>query len=80
MIDDATNSAARRRDAAEETLRLLGYRWAGGLLWKPPLGKAPKFSRLRDFLSVYRLYRKAAHSRRYCLQIAFGCAFRKLPF
>lgn len=27
-------------------------------------------SRLREFLSVYRLYRKAAHSRRYCLQAA----------
>lgn len=37
-------------------------------------------SRLREFLSVYRLYRKAAHSRRYCFQIAFGIAIRKLPF
>ena len=80
MIEDQTSLAARRRDAAEETLRFLGYEWSGGVLWKPPIGKAPKFSRLRDFLSVYRLYRKAAHSRRYCLRVAYGCAFKNLPF
>ncbi len=32
---------ARRRDAAEATLKHLGYEWCGGELWKPPLGKAP---------------------------------------
>ena len=80
MIDDQANRAARRRDAAEETLRLLGYQWAGGVLWKPPIGKAPKFSRLRDFAAVYLLYRRAAHSRRYCLRLAYGIAFKGNPF
>ncbi|MFY7917015.1 MAG: hypothetical protein ACOVPA_20380 [Rubrivivax sp.] len=35
---------ARRRDAAEATLKHLGYEWCGGELWKPPLGKAPDFA------------------------------------
>ena len=76
MIEDQANLAARRRDAAEETLRFLGYEWSGGVLWKPPIGKAPKFSRLRDFISVYRLYRRAAHSRLRCLRAALQITFK----
>ena len=34
---------------------------------------------LRDFLSVFRLYRRQ-HSISYAARIAYGCAFRKLPF
>ncbi len=37
-------------------------------------------SRLRDFIAVYRLYRRAAHSRRYCARIAYGIAFKRYPF
>ncbi len=33
-------------------------------------------SRLRDFLSVYRLYRKAAHSRLRCLRAALQITFK----
>lgn len=36
--------------------------------------------RLVEFGQVYRLYRKAAHSRSYCTRIAWGVAFRGLPF
>ena len=36
-------------------------------------------SRLRDFLSLYRIYR-AHHSRAYAMRIAYGCAFKGLPF
>ena len=36
-------------------------------------------SALRQFLAVYRLYR-AHHSRAYSMRIAYGCAFRNLPF
>lgn len=31
------------RDAAEATLRHMGYYWNGGVLWRPPIGKAPVF-------------------------------------
>lgn len=36
-------------------------------------------SRLREFLQVYRLYRQA-HSVSYAARIAYGIAFRGLPF
>ena len=36
--------------------------------------------RLVEFRQVYTLYRKAAHSRRYCARIAAGIAFKNLPF
>lgn len=36
-------------------------------------------SRLREFIQLYRLYRRR-HGRRYSLRIAYGCAFRQLPF
>lgn len=35
--------------------------------------------RIQDFLSVYRLYR-AMHPRRYAARIAYGIAFKRLPF
>lgn len=31
------------RDAAEATLKRMGYYWNGGVLWRPPIGKAPVF-------------------------------------
>ena len=34
---------------------------------------------LRDFLSIYRQYRKA-HGMIYSARIAYGCAFKGLPF
>jgi hypothetical protein len=34
---------------------------------------------MRNFLKLYRLYR-AIHSRRYAARIAYGIAFRNLPF
>ena len=34
---------------------------------------------MRDFINLYRLYR-AYHSRRYAARIAFGIAFKNLPF
>lgn len=34
---------------------------------------------MRDFINIYRLYR-VYHSRRYAARIAFGIAFRGLPF
>lgn len=35
--------------------------------------------RIREFIAIYRLY--AAHNpRRYALRIAYGCAFKGLPF
>lgn len=34
---------------------------------------------LRDFLAVFRLYRRH-HSIGYAARIAYGCAFRKFPF
>jgi hypothetical protein len=38
-------------------------------------------SRLREFFQIYRAYRASGfHTRRYCARIAFGCAFRGLPF
>jgi hypothetical protein len=36
-------------------------------------------SRLVEFVSVYRAYRRF-HPARYAARIAFGCAFRGLPF
>jgi hypothetical protein len=36
-------------------------------------------SKLREFVAIYDAYR-TTHSRRYAFRIAFGCAFRKLPF
>lgn len=35
---------------------------------------------LAEFRQVYSLYRRAAHSRLYCARIAWGIAFRFLPF
>ena len=35
--------------------------------------------KLREFLAVYRLYAQN-HPRCYALRIAYGCAFRGLPF
>lgn len=34
---------------------------------------------LREFIAVYRLYRKH-HTRRYAARIAYGCAVLGLPF
>jgi len=34
------------KDAAVSTLQNLGYTYQGGMLWKPPLGKAPDFNML----------------------------------
>ena len=34
---------------------------------------------LREFIQVYRLYRRH-HPATYAARIAFGCAFRGLPF
>jgi hypothetical protein len=36
-------------------------------------------NKLREFIAIYDAYRMT-HSRRYALRIAFGCAFRGLPF
>jgi hypothetical protein len=36
-------------------------------------------SKINDFLSVYRLYR-VKHSRRYAARLAYGIAFKDLPF
>lgn len=36
-------------------------------------------SALRNFIAIYRQYR-AAHSPIYAARIAYGCAFRNLPF
>lgn len=36
--------------------------------------------KLRDFFAVYRLYRRAAHSRMYCVRIAWDIAAHKTPF
>lgn len=33
-------------------------------------------SKLREFLSIYMLYRKAAHSPLYCARIAFGAILK----
>ena len=37
-------------------------------------------NRIRDFINVYRLYRRHHKSRSYCLGIAYGIAFQHLPF
>jgi hypothetical protein len=37
-------------------------------------------SKLASFVATFRLYRNAGHSRRYSARIAYGCAFRSLPF
>lgn len=36
--------------------------------------------RCREFIAVYRLYRRGTHTRRYAATIAYGCAFKRLPF
>ena len=36
-------------------------------------------NRLAEFLALYRAYRKF-HPRRYALRIAYGIAFKNLPF
>ncbi len=36
--------------------------------------------RLVELRQVYRLYRRAAHSPMYCARIAWGIAFKNLPF
>ena len=36
-------------------------------------------NKLREFLSIYRIY-ALHHPRRHALRIAYGCAFRGLPF
>ena len=33
-------------------------------------------SKLREFLSIYRLYRRGAHGRLYCAKMAFNMAYR----
>lgn len=35
--------------------------------------------KLAGFIAVYRLYRRH-HSHAYALRIAYGCAFKELPF
>ena len=37
------------------------------------------FQQIREFVQVYRLYR-IVHPRRYAARIAYGCAFKGLPF
>lgn len=37
------------------------------------------FHKLRECLAIYRQYRKH-HSPMYAARIAFGCAFKDLPF
>ena len=37
-------------------------------------------TKLRDFIELYRLYRRGGNTRRYSMRIAYGCAFRNLPF
>jgi len=34
---------------------------------------------INDFIALYRIYRQY-HSRRYAAKIAWGIAFKKLPF
>ena len=36
--------------------------------------------KLRDFVAVYKLYRRSAHNPVYAARIAFGMAFLNLPF
>ena len=36
-------------------------------------------NKMREFHAIYRAYRMT-HSRRYAFRIAFGCAFRGMPF
>ena len=36
--------------------------------------------KLKDFIAVYRLYRRSAHTPVYSARIAFGMAFLNLPF
>lgn len=37
-------------------------------------------TKLTEFMQVYALYRKAAHSPIYCARIAYGIVFRGIPF
>lgn len=41
--DPVPVSSPECRDAAEATLKRMGYTWNGGVLWRPPIGKAPVF-------------------------------------
>lgn len=36
--------------------------------------------KLIDFADLYRLYRRGGNTRRCSARIAYGCAFRALPF
>ncbi len=58
-----------------EPLRAFAFLAPVGLY---PLEK-PQMSKIREFLLVFNLYRKH-HSMRYAVRIAYGCAFRGLPF
>ena len=37
-------------------------------------------NKLKDFMAVYKLYRRSAHTPIYAARIAFGMAFLNLPF
>ena len=37
-------------------------------------------SKLAEFMSLYALYRSGGHTVIYSARIAFGCAFKGLPF
>ena len=37
-------------------------------------------TRVAEFVSIYRLYRRGGNTRRYSARIAWGCAFQGLPF
>jgi hypothetical protein len=53
-----------------------------GVTWTTPLViplRSSWWSRLVEFAQTYRLYRKQ-HGRRYSARIAYGIAFRGLPF
>lgn len=36
--------------------------------------------KLIEFVRTYRLYRRGGQTRRYSFHIAYGCAFKGLPF
>lgn len=38
------------------------------------------FKEMREFVDVYRTYRRGGNTRRYSFYIAYGCAFIGLPF
>lgn len=67
----------RHLDAATERVR---ERWSAHFEAAPLPECSPlRSSRLREFIDIYRAYR-LCHSRLYAAKIAFGCAFRGLPF